>query len=227
MDESAQDTIQANVITFFKTYKIPIILGSVSFLCIIVALVLLVKTSQSITPIQFSHSDDREDSSTLGTESANLKATAVDVEGAVVHPGVISLSLGSRVEDAIIAAGGLTKEADTNYIAQNINRAMKVADGMKVFIPTIDETSHIIDSKGAVDNTSYNIGNQSSGQSQNATPISVNMASKDQLDSLPGVGPVTAQKIIDNRPYANLDDLVAKKAIGPSLFAKLKNMLSL
>jgi len=108
MDESAQDTIQSNAIAFFKTYKIPIILGGVSLLCIIVALVLLVKTSQSVTPIQFSHSDIREDSSTLGTESANLKAIAVDVEGAVAYPGVISLSVGSRVEDAIGGSVHLT-----------------------------------------------------------------------------------------------------------------------
>jgi competence protein ComEA len=211
MDESAQDPASTDVLSFFRTYKIPIILGSVSLLCIVVALVLLVKSTQGVTPIQFSQD------STLGTESANFKAITVDVEGAVLRPGVISLPLGSRVEDSIIAAGGLTKNADENYVAQKINRAMKVADGMKIYVPTTDETSHNIGTDVATPGIS----------SQNGAYVSVNLASKDQLDSLPGVGPVTAQKIIDNRPYASLDDLVAKKAIGPSLFEKLKNTLSL
>jgi len=131
---------------------------------------------------------------------------------------------------AIGAAGGLINNADKDYVAQNINRAMKVADGMKIYVPTIDETSHNSDSNGIINTTSHNFGSvvvTPGTSSQNGSYVSVNMASKDQLDSLPGVGPVTAQKIIDNRPYASLDDLVAKKAIGPSLYAKLKNMLSL
>jgi competence protein ComEA len=94
---------------------------------------------------------------------------------------------------------------------------MKVADGMKVYIPVIGETSHNLGTVVATPGTS----------SQNGVFVSVNMASKDQLDSLAGVGPVTAQKIIDNRPYQTLEDLVTKKAIGPSLFEKLKNSLSL
>jgi competence protein ComEA len=203
-----------NLPKFFKTYRVPLMLGGFSLLCIIISLVLLVKTSQSVTPIQFSRVDEASGSA-LG-EQASI---AVDIEGAVAKPGIITLSEGSRVEDAMNAAGGLTSNADETYVAQHINRAMKVVDGMKVYVPKAGEdmTSHNIDSLVATSQT----------PSQNATFISINLASKDALDSLPGVGPVTAQKIIDNRPYQTLDDLVTKKAIGPSLFAKLKNTLSL
>jgi competence protein ComEA len=94
---------------------------------------------------------------------------------------------------------------------------MKVSDGMKAYIPFMGDTSHNLGTVVATTGTS----------SQNGVFVSVNIASKDKLDSLAGVGSVTAQKIIDNRPYATLEDLVTKKAIGPSLFEKLKNQLSL
>jgi len=227
MDEPAQDPSETNVFVFFKTYRIPILLGAVSLLCIIVSLTLLVKTSQSITPIQFSHTG--EAGSALGSESGSLTSIVVDVEGAVSKPGPVTLSQGARVEDAIAAAGGLNRDADENYVSKNINRATKVTDGMKVYVPTKDETSHNSDCTTSQGDVAQSCGivTTSTGQSQNATLISVNSASKDALDSLPGVGPVTAQKIIDNRPYQTLDDLVTKKAIGPSLYQKLKNMLSL
>jgi competence protein ComEA len=80
---------------------------------------------------------------------------------------------------------------------------------MKLYIPTIEEsqTSHNLDTVVATPGAS----------SQNGAVVSVNSASLSELDLLPGVGPVTAQKIIDNRPYTSLEELVSKKAIGPSL----------
>jgi len=206
-------------LSLWNLYKVPILLGGASFLCIAVSLTLLIKSTRTVTPIEFSHGGKVEGVSSQASESARL---AVDVEGAVVHAGIFSIPAGGRVEDALVAAGGLRVDADTELVAQTINRAMKVADGMKIYIPSKDETSHNGDSYVRPSGTSYNLNN-----SLNGAVVSVNMASKDDLDALPGVGPVTAQKIIDNRPYASLDDLVAKKAMGPSLFAKLKNRLSL
>ena len=203
----------------WDSYKIPILLGFLSLVAISISIILLVKSTRTETPIQFSRSDEQTETSTLGSQSANFKAILVDIEGAVLRPGIVSLPGGSRVEDAIVAAGGLAGNADEQYIAQNINRALKVADGMKIYIPEAGE-----------DPTSHNLGTivaTPGSSSQNGAFVSVNLASKDLLDSLPGVGPVTAQKIIDNRPYRTLEDLVAKKAIGPALFDKLKNMLSL
>ena len=219
----------------FQQYKIPIILGVVSILIIAVSVVLLVKSTQTSIPIQFTHentigggSSNILGSSNRASQSANISLITVDIEGAVVHPGVISMSSGARVEDAIKAAGGLRSDADNNYVAKTINRAMKLGDGMKIYIPTVGETSHIIsddNSQGTI--TSHNINNSIMVGSQNGGGVSVNMASKDALDSLAGVGPVTAQKIIDNRPYETLEDLVGKKAMGPALFEKLKSQLSL
>jgi competence protein ComEA len=216
---------QSNLEVFWITYRIPLIVGAISIFVVVISLVLLVKSTQMTTPIQISRHDD-----VAGTASASLKTVVVDIEGAVLNPGIYSLPAGARVEDAIQAGGGLGKNADEDYIAKNINRAMKVADGMKIYVPTVNETSHNLDSNGGVSETSHNfmpLLRSPIGSPQNGGGISVNLASKDQLDSLPGVGPVTAQKIIDNRPYQTLEDLVVKKAIGPSLFEKLKNSLSL
>jgi len=218
--------------SFWRTYRLPIILGSSSLFLVALSVVLLVKSTQTVTPIQFSHMESSSDAlgvSIQASQSANLGTILVDIEGAVGNPGVIRLPAGSRVEEAIQSAGGLRSNADTAYISQNINRAMKVADGMKIYIPSLGEatTSYNTSSVKTGGETSHNINQSDSGQSQSGAFISINMASKDQLDSLPGVGPVTAQKIIDNRPYERLEDVVTKKAIGASLFEKLKNSLTL
>jgi competence protein ComEA len=220
------------LIANWRSYTLPIILGSGSLFLIILSIILLIKSTQTTTPIEFSHQGMVEGVSSQASSSANLGTILVDVEGSVVRPGVVRVVAGSRVEDVIQAAGGLQNDADEVYISQNINRAMKVGDGMKIYIPSLKETKTSYNPilSNASGKTSHNYGNgvATSGQpSQNGSFVSINMASKAQLETLPGVGPVTAQKIIDTRPYERLEDLVTKKAIGPSLFEKLKNMLSL
>lgn len=236
MEEQTSGDFAGNGLNgLFQQYKIPIILGVVSILIIAVSAVLLVKSTQVSIPIQFTHentigggSSNILGSSNRASQSANISLITVDIEGAVVHPGVMSMSSGARVEDAIKAAGGLRSDADNNYVAKTINRAMKLGDGMKIYIPTGSETSHNGDSCGRLcEETSHNLSTSQIGELQNGGGVSVNMASKDALDSLAGVGPVTAQKIIDNRPYETLEDLVGKKAMGPALFEKLKSQLSL
>jgi competence protein ComEA len=185
-----------------RAYKTPMLFGGISILAIVVSVVLLVKSTQTgATPIEFS-SDS--------VEASNSAVLTVDVEGAVTNPGVYTLPAGSRVDDALASAGGLGTNADEILFAKTINRAAKITDGAKVYIPEI-----------GVDQTSHNISTTQNGL------VSVNFATLAQLDVLPGVGPVTAQKIIDNRPYQSLEDLVTKKAIGPSLYEKLKDSLSL
>lgn len=197
---------------WLSAYKIPLMLAGISAFLIILSVSIIIKSTQSASPIQFSSGE--------ATTAAQIKQITiqVDIEGAVMRPGVYQLPLGSRVEDALSAAGGLTGEADSQYVQHVMNRAMKLVDGAKLFIPKQggSETSHIISTSSTVQ-----------GQSQNGIVTSVNFASESQLDALPGVGPVTAKKIIGNRPYQTLDELVTKKTMGQSLFEKLKDTLSL
>ncbi len=195
----------------WKTYKIPLVLVSVSLILIVFSGVLLVKSMTTTAPITFE------------SESASPSAEAegkisVDIEGAVNRPGVYVLNKAARVEEAIMAAGGLSGEADGETISKTLNRAATLVDGAKIFIPKLGDSSVSPD----------NIVRRESGSTVlGENFVNINTASESELDSLPGVGPVTAGKIVANRPYQTLEELVAKKAIGQSLFEKLKNQLTL
>src|SRR5262249_27746718 len=138
----------------------------------------------------------------------------IDVEGAVQKPGIYSLGSQAREEDAITAAGGLSPKADAGAITKGMNMAARLSDGMKLYIPFAGEQPMT------------STGDQSVAGAS-ATSVSVNSATEAQLDSLPGVGPVTAGKIISNRPYTTLDDLVSKKAVTSSVFSKIKDLVTL
>ena len=222
-------------VSIVRIYKLPILLGSISFLLIVVSIVLLVKSSYSSEPIQFLDRQNNVlgDISNKDNDSASTTKIRVDIEGAVVNSGVVTVPLGSRVEDVLESAGGLRHDADTDYIAQSMNKAMKVSDGMKIYIPSKNEMSHNNGCTGSGCETSHNksiLLQRPDGQSQNiggVGRVSINMASKEQLDTLTGIGPVTAQKIIDNRPYQTLEELVSKKAVGQSVFEKIKEQIDL
>ena len=133
----------------------------------------------------------------------------VDVDGAVVNPGVYRLSGDLRVGDAVGAAGGLRADADSS----RVNLAAKISDGQKVYVPAKQE--QVISEKGEA------ISQQSSSL------VSINSASEGELDALPAVGPVTAGKIINGRPYSTVDELLSKKAVTKSVFEKIKGLISL
>ena len=186
-------------------YRLPLFLVGLSVIALVSAGVLFVKTVQPNDSIRFSSDNTNVDSA---SQSAKL---VIDVSGAVASPGVYMLPVGSRVIDAITIAGGLTTQADTDAVAATINQASVLSDGAKVYIPILGKTIQQPEGSSVL-----------SGKT-----VSINTASESELDTLSGVGPVTAKKIIDNRPYTKLEDLVAKKAVGQSLFDKLKNQLTL
>jgi len=195
----------------WKTYKIPLVLVSASLVLIVFSGVLLVKSITTTAPITF-----ESESASPSVEAVDK--ISVDVEGAVNSPGVYKVNKAARVEEAIVAAGGLSGDADTETISKTLNRAATLVDGAKIFIPKTGDSSISPD----------NIVRRESGSTVlGENFININTASESELDSLPGVGPVTAGKIISGRPYQTLEELVAKKAIGQSLFEKLKNQLIL
>jgi len=213
--DTSQD-IRERIIGVFHAYKIPILLGGLSIFVIFVSLIFLVKSTQTTTPIQFSSNAQGATDSTNSSSSAKLqKMIHVDVEGGVERPGVYGLPLGSRVDDAIRIAGGISSEVDADGLAKQLNRASVLVDGGKIYVPKKGEV------QGVVNSMSYN------NSSQNGSMININLASQTELDSLPGVGPVIANKIISARPYNTLDDLVNKKVISASLFKKIKSRLTL
>ncbi len=132
----------------------------------------------------------------------------VDVAGAVRRPGLYHLAAGTRIADAVAAAGGATGKADVTLV----NLAAPLADGEQVLVPT----------RGAA-------GGATGGAPSPTAPLDLNTANADQLDALPGVGPATAQKIIDYRqahgPFRSIDELEGVPGIGPSKLAQLKGLV--
>ena len=136
----------------------------------------------------------------------------VHVVGAVHRPGLYRLPARSRVADAVTRAGGATRKADLSLV----NLAAPLADGVQVVVPARAPPA----STGG--------GQPPGGGSTPAGPVHLNSATLEQLDSLPGVGPVTAQKILDYRQkhgaFSSLDDLDAIPGIGPARIEQLRDV---
>lgn len=132
----------------------------------------------------------------------------VDVVGAVAHPGVVRLPAGSRVIDALLAAGGMTGDADLFAV----NKAALLHDGMRIYVPKPGEAAPA----GSV------------GTSAEAK-IDVNRASEAELDSLPGIGPGTAAKIVrsrQERPFARVEELQTRGLLTPRVYADVKDLVT-
>ena len=147
----------------------------------------------------------------------------VDVAGAVVTPGVVTIPEGSRVFEAIREAGGIVDNADTT----NINLAAILKDGDKLYVPTFSDMKKDKTSGGIV---TEKIKNSISGNVQDSGGmVNINTASSAQLQSLSGIGPSTAEKIIEyrnqNGDFLKIDDLKKVSGIGEKTFAKFKDKI--
>ena len=140
----------------------------------------------------------------------------VDVSGAVPRPGVYDLPDGSRVKDAIQAAGGFLAQADK----ATINLAAPLEDGQKLEIPFLSGLEPTPVAFSSSDN-----------ESVVAAPlININTATLEELDTLPGIGPTIAQNIIDyremNGPFLAIEDIIFVEDIGPNTFELIKDLIT-
>ena len=166
--------------------------------------------SAKTTTVKFEKGED-----VAGAEASTQETKImVDVDGQVLKPGLYSLKSNARVQDALIAAGGLSSNADRNAI----NLAAKISDGQKIYIPEIGEKPSAVTVANSTSVTSLN---RATGL------LSVNTASQSELEDLPSIGPVTAQKIISGRPYGTIEELLSKKVVGEKTFEKIKDLISL
>ncbi|MDO8638780.1 MAG: ComEA family DNA-binding protein [Candidatus Daviesbacteria bacterium] len=197
---------------FLDQNKIPLGIGLVGLVLLIGGVV-----SSGIIPKTFIKSTKTPASAQIyqgaSVVSAQIK---IDVSGEVKNPGVYNLPRDSRIEDALKAAGGVTESADQNYMSKTINLAQKVSDGMKIYVPKISEAG----SSGVISPEVVGADPSVAGL------INVNTASPADLDKLSGVGEKTAQKIIDNRPYNGIEDLLTKKAVTRSTYDKIKEKVT-
>jgi competence protein ComEA len=162
--------------------------------------------------------DDAADAADADIVPADI---IVDVGGAVVTPGVYTLAFGSRVFEALDAAGGLCKDADV----KDINQAAEMADGDKIYIPSEKEVKDGYVSSNPASNGG--IGEKSENIPGGDSKVNINTADSTGLQALNGVGPATAEKIIDyrnsNGKFTSIEKLKNVSGIGDKTYLKLKD----
>jgi len=157
----------------------------------------------------------------LSSASSSAADVTVDVEGRVRHPGIVVLPTGDRVVDAIKAAGGIPRRG----VLRGINLAAVLTDGQQLMIGAV----------GGAPATAASVGPEgpdpTGADSAPTSRISLNSATAEQLDTIPGVGPVTAQSILtwrqQNGRFTSVDELMEVDGIGPATLAKIEPYVTL
>lgn len=165
----------------------------------------------------------------------------VHVSGAVNQEGIVELNPNSRIADAIDKAGGLREDAYIN----KINLAYVLEDGMKIYIPNVNEKTQNQDLSNTSDNADNYVTKESGVEAANIDDttkvnsnsqssnkkININKATESELESLPGIGPATAQKIINYRnekgKFNNIEDIKNVSGIGDSKYNNIKDLISI
>lgn len=175
----------------------------------------------------------------ISEEEKEVKSDIViHVTGAVNNQGIVRLEEGARIADAIEQAGGLTKEADVSQI----NLAYILEDGQKIYIPTKEEVKEATELRNSLtENQNYIISESGNGvisDSKNGKnnnekgvgKVDINKASRDELNTLPGIGDVTAERIIEyrenNGDFSKIEDLKEVSGIGEAKYEKIKEMIT-
>lgn len=183
--------------SLIKKNILPLVIGGIGLFLVFIGFIQIAFKSSNPSPVvlEEARQDQKEE-------------IIVDVEGAVIKPGVYKLSSDSRTVDALAAAGGLSEDADRGWVEKNINLAKKLSDGLKIYVPRVGEQvlAEVHGGTGPV--------------------LNINTASQSELESLPAVGPVSATKIIEGRPYSDISELLDKKILGSSTFEKIKDKIA-
>ena len=207
-------TIFTSTIAISKKYPLIVIFATVGLMFFIYGLISLLASNSTDSAIIFEEDSTDFRQGLNSTASASHRSIFVDVEGAVVHPGVYRIDGDPRLKDALIAASGLSSDADRSWVAKNLNLAQKLTDGAKVYVPNKSQSANL-------KTQNYSGSDISNSSSQ----ININTASISELEALPGIGKVTAQKIVDNKPYSDIQELLSKKVVGNAVFEKIKDRI--
>lgn len=166
-------------------------------------------------------------------ETTEKEKIIVHISGAVQNEGIVELESGSRVADAIEKAGGLKE----NAYMDEINLAYQLEDGEKIHIPTIEEQKEKENQESKVENESATGSDGTTSRSSNSsinngsqTKININTATEEELDTLPGIGPSTAAKILDYRKekgkFKTIEEIKEVSGIGENKYEKIKDRIT-
>lgn len=183
------------------------------FICTIIGLILIYKLEDNYT--------EYENIEILDTTSEEIapmqKNIKIHISGQTNYNGILELTEGSRIDDAIKKAGGLTQNADIN----KINLAYELSDGQKLYIPRKDEEENkeYVTEKSGLENE------------EKDEKININKATQTELETLPGVGPSLAMKIIkyrkENGKFTNIEELKNVSGVGENKYEQIKELIKI
>ena len=215
-----------NLLKRLKKYWVEIIILVMATTIAIISLIIIIR--------QYNNPNHQTSNQSLVTSSIPSTDIYIDVSGAVKKPGLYKLKENSRLKQAIDMASNLDTNADVDYFYRNFNLARILTDQEKIYVPSIwevdnnlfVENSRVLNYLNPV--TSLSNIDLSANNSEAKDPIiNINESDIEELDTLPGVGKVTAQKIISGRPYTSIDELVTKKVISNSVYEKIKELIKI
>lgn len=193
-----------------QNYKITICI----VVLIIVGIIILMNNNEYIETEEIANLTNSEN---VIEEKHKTEKIIIHITGCVKEPGIIEIAEGSRINDAVELAGGLTEDADIT----NVNLAYVLEDGMKIKIPSINDEENEIYIIGDVES---NETNQSNGL------ININKATQEELDELPGIGPSIALKIIqyreENGEFKSIEDIKNVSGIGDSKYSDIEELIT-
>lgn len=198
MEEESSESSDSKIVSFVRANLL--IVGLLFVGIFFLGFGILQMMGQNETEIKFEEGEE------ISSQVSEIK---VDIDGAVMSPGLYTLASDSRVADAVEAAGGLRDEADR----RQVNLASRVTDGQKIYIPEVGEEAPVLGST------------TSAGESTGS--ISINSASQSELEGLPGIGPVRATEIIEGRPYGSIEELRSKEILGEKTYESIIDLISL
>jgi competence protein ComEA len=148
---------------------------------------------------------------------------AVDIAGAVNRPGVYYLPQPARLNDLLEKAEGLSEQANHVYVSRSLNLAKTLSDQDKIYIPSLgEEAPEFSNNQGQIARV------QNSADILSEGPLlNINSASKAELEDLPGIGQITAEKIIEGRPYSSVEELSNNGILKPNVFSDIKAKISI
>ncbi len=206
-----------------KQKKTVIIIGII----VLVLIIIYLYNSKKIDNLQADDSilfADNQVTSNIEERREENETIIIHITGAVRLPGIVKLEEGSRIEDAINKAGGLTEDADIS----KVNLAFVLEDGVKIKIPSnsdIGDLEEDIVNNGSGENILEDFENSSE-----STLLNINKATEQELQRLPGIGPSLASKIIKYRnemgKFSNVEDIKNVNGIGENKFENIKNNIS-
>ena len=203
----------------FDRYKSEMILLGLAFLigCVSLLIFFQQKNAEKLAPIITPKMETR-------TKPEKLTIT-VDISGAVKAPFVYTLESGARIIDILQKAGGLTEDADIDFVKRSVNYARVLSDQEKIYIPFISDTAEgfVVENKRMLD---YTLPNTNVQTVDTSSRVNINSASVLELDQIPGIGPVQSDAIFNARPYSTTEDLVKNSVIKQSVYDKIKGLIS-